>query len=71
MGVDLYWEDKHRREEGYSAGYDDGQQSMAKQIKELSQCKKKLKMIKEVYENDEPFKALKIKKIVYGEILND
>lgn len=68
MGVDLYWEDKHRREEGYSAGYEDGQQSMAKEIKELSQCKKKMKMIKEIYENDEPFKALKIKKIVYGDV---
>ena len=67
MGVDLYWEDKHRREEGYSAGYEDGQESMAKQIKDLSQCQKKLKMIKEVYENDEPFKALKIKEIVYGD----
>ncbi len=68
MGVDLYWEDKHRREKGYSAGYEDGKQSMAKQIKELSQCQKKLKMIKEVYKNDERFKALKIKEIVYGDL---
>lgn len=68
MGVDLYWEDKRRREKGYSAGYDDGQQSMAKQITELSQCQKKMKKIKEIYENDEPFKALKIKKIVYGDL---
>lgn len=67
MGVDLYWEDKRRREKGYSAGYDDGQQSMAKQIKELSQCQKKMKKIKEIYENDESFKALKIKEIVYGD----
>lgn len=63
----MYWVDKHRREEGYDAGYDDGQQSMAEQIKELSQCKKKMNMIKEVYENDESFKALKIKEIVYGD----
>ena len=68
MGVDLYWEDKHRREGGYSAGYEDGQESMAKQIKDLSQCRKKLKRIKEVYENDESFKALKIKEIVYGDL---
>ena len=68
MGADLYWEEKHRREKGYSAGYSDGQQSMAKEIKELSQCQKKLKMIKEVYENDEPFKALTIKRIVYGDM---
>lgn len=64
----MYWEEKRRREQGYSTGYSDGQQSMAKEIKELSQCKKKMKKIKEVYENDEPFKALKIKKIVYGEL---
>lgn len=62
----MYWVDTQRREEGYSAGYDDGQQSMAKEIKELSECQKKMKKIKEIYENDEPFKALKIKKIVYG-----
>ena len=68
MGVDMYWEDKRRREEGYDTGYTDGQQSMAEQIKELSQCKKKMKMIKEIYENDESFKALKIKEIVYGDL---
>lgn len=68
MGADLYWEDKRRRQKGYSAGYVDGQESMAKQIKELSQCQKKMKKIKEIYENDEPFKALKIKKIVYGDV---
>lgn len=40
---------------------------MAGKIKELSECQKKMKLIKEVFENDESFKALKIKKIVYGE----
>ena len=69
MGADLYWEEKRKREEkGYITGYSDGQQSMAKEIKELSQCRKKMKMIKEIYENDEPFKALKIKEIVYGDV---
>lgn len=68
MGADLYWEDKRRREKGYSAGYEDGQKSIAKQIKELSQCQKKMRMIKEVYENDEPLKELRIKEIVYGDI---
>lgn len=70
MGVDMYWVDKQRREEGYSAEYNDWEQSMVERITELYQCQKKLKRIKEIYENDEPFKALKIKEIVYGD-LND
>lgn len=67
MGVDLYWEDERRRKKGYNVGFGDGQQSMAKQIKDLSECQKKIEKIKEIYENDEPFKAMKIKKIIYGE----
>lgn len=67
MGVDMHFIEERERKEGYDRGYSNGQQSMAGKIKELSECQKKMKLIKEVFENDESFKALKIKKIVYGE----
>ena len=63
----MHFIEERERSKGYDRGYINGQQSMANRIKELSECQEKMKRIKEVYENDEPFKALKIKKIIYEE----
>ena len=68
----MYWVNKHEREKGYDKGYSNGynnaEKCMADKIKELSECQKKIKRIKEIYEKDKPFKALEIKKIIYEDV---
>lgn len=66
----MYWIEQREREEGYDRGYTNGKRSMeesvAEQLKQLSECQKKMEQIKKIYEDDESFKSLKIKKIIYG-----